>query len=130
MPALERRRNLITVAAAVLAASLSVGTEAGERTTVWRGEFVYFADSAVFTACASGRQWPVAMEEDYVAMEKAYLNSRLQPKAPLLVSLQGRIEMRKPMEGPVREHLVVEKFKGSKPGATCKSLQQKSERPR
>lgn len=130
MPALERRRNLVTVAAAFLAASLSSGTEARESATVWRGEFVYFADSAVLTDCASGRQWPVAMEEDYAAMEKAYLNSRLQPKAPLLVSLEGRLEMRKPMEGPVREHLVVERFKGSEAGATCKTPQPKSERLR
>ncbi|SFN01143.1 hypothetical protein SAMN05444747_1133 [Variovorax sp. OV329] len=38
--------------------------------------------------------------------------------------------MRKPMEGPAREHLVVEKFEGSKIGATCKAPQQKSERLR
>ncbi|SFN13890.1 NlpE-like protein with OB domain [Variovorax sp. OV329] len=67
------------------------------------------------------------MEEDYAAMEKAYLNSKLQPKAPLLVSLKGRLEMRKPMEGPAREHLVVEKLEGSKVGSACKPPQQKSE---
>ena len=32
----------------------------------WRGEFVYLADAATFTDCASGVHWPVAMTADYL----------------------------------------------------------------
>jgi copper homeostasis protein (lipoprotein) len=31
-----------------------------------RGMFLYFADAARFTDCASGRSWPVAMEGDFL----------------------------------------------------------------
>jgi hypothetical protein len=88
----------------------------------WRGDFVYFADSAIFTDCASGQQWPVAQAGDYLALEEAYLHWQGAPKAPLLANFDGRIEVREPMEGPAREHMVVERFVSVQPGTTCESL--------
>ncbi|MDM0074515.1 hypothetical protein QTH90_08985 [Variovorax sp. J2P1-59] len=85
----------------------------------WRGEFVYFADSAAFTDCASGKRWPVAMTGDYLALERAYLRWHSAPKAPLLVNFDGRLEIREPMEGPAREHMIVERFASVEPGNTC-----------
>jgi len=87
----------------------------------WRGEFVYLADAATFTDCASGLHWPVAMTADYLAMEHNYLQSRSAPAAPLVVSFEGRLEVRPSMEGPPREQMVVDRFGGSQPGASCGS---------
>jgi heat shock protein HslJ/uncharacterized lipoprotein NlpE involved in copper resistance len=87
----------------------------------WRGEFRYLADSATFTDCASGLHWPVAMTADYLAMERNYLQSRSAPAEPLLVSFEGRLEVRPAMEGPPREQMVVDRFGSSQPGASCGS---------
>ena len=64
----------------------------------WRGEFLYMADSATFTDCATGLRWQVAMTADYLAMERNYQQSRSAPGAPLLVSFDGRLEVRPAME--------------------------------
>jgi uncharacterized lipoprotein YbaY/heat shock protein HslJ/uncharacterized lipoprotein NlpE involved in copper resistance len=87
----------------------------------WRGEFRYLADAATFTDCASGLRWPVAMTADYLTMERNYLKSRSAPTKSLLVSFEGRLEVRPSMEGPPREQMVVDRFGGSQPGATCGS---------
>jgi heat shock protein HslJ len=85
----------------------------------WRGEFRYLADAAMFTDCASGLRWPVAMTADYLTMERNYLKSRSAPTKSLLVSFEGRLEVRPSMEGPPREQMVVDRFGGSQPWATC-----------
>jgi uncharacterized lipoprotein NlpE involved in copper resistance len=87
----------------------------------WRGEFLYLADAATFTDCASGLRWPVAMSADYAAVERSYLRLRSAPGVPLPMLLDGRLEMRPSMEGPPREHFVIERFDGSRPGAGCDS---------
>ena len=85
----------------------------------WRGEFTYLADSAMFTDCASGLRWPVAMTADYQALERNYLKSRSAPAAPLLVAFEGRLEMRPAMEGSPSEQIVIDHFGSSQPGVTC-----------
>jgi uncharacterized lipoprotein YbaY/uncharacterized lipoprotein NlpE involved in copper resistance/heat shock protein HslJ len=87
----------------------------------WRGEFRYLADSATFTDCATGLRWQVVMAEDYLAMERNYQQSASAPGAPLLVSFDGRIEVRPAMEGPPREQIVVDRFGSSQPGESCGS---------
>ncbi len=56
-----------------------------------QGTFVYFADSARFTPCATGLSMPVRMEGAYLALEKAYIEKRKAPGAPLLVTVEGMI---------------------------------------
>lgn len=85
----------------------------------WRGEFFYMADAATFTDCASGLRWPVATVGDYLLAERSYTAQRSAPGVPLVVSLDGRLEVRAPMEGPPREHLVIDRFVGAEPGARC-----------
>ena len=85
----------------------------------WRGEMIYMADAATFTDCASGVRWPVAMTEDYLAMERAYTQGRTAPGAPLLVAFDGRLAVMPAMEGPPREHMVVETFAAAEPGRRC-----------
>ena len=88
----------------------------------WRGDFVYFADAALFTDCASGKRWPVAMTADAAALQRGYLAWRQEPTAPLLVNFDGRLELREAMEGPAREQMVVERFRSVEPGYTCAKL--------
>jgi uncharacterized lipoprotein NlpE involved in copper resistance len=88
----------------------------------FRGDFVYFADAAVFTDCASGKRWPVVMGGDYLALERAYMQWRSAPQAPLLANFDGRLEVREPMEGPAREHMVIDRFVSVEPDTTCESM--------
>jgi heat shock protein HslJ/uncharacterized lipoprotein NlpE involved in copper resistance len=63
------------------------------------GEFVYMADAPRLTECLTGRSYPVAMEGDYLALERAYLDNRAEPGAPLMATFEGQISERPPMEG-------------------------------
>lgn len=87
--------------------------------TSWRGDFIYFADAAVFTDCITGQRWPVAMTADAVALQRSYLEWRKEPATPLLVNFDGRLDVREAMEGPAREQMVVDKFRSVEPGNTC-----------
>jgi putative lipoprotein len=59
------------------------------------------------------------MIEGYLALERAYTQGRNAPGAPLLVSFDGRLQTMPDMEGPPREHLVVERFEATEPGRRC-----------
>ena len=84
------------------------------------GQFRYMADAARFEECLTGRSYPVAMEADYVALERAYLGAREAPGAPLMASFDGRIALRPPMEGPGPVlTVVVDRFIGVWPNQGC-----------
>lgn len=87
------------------------------------GEFVYFADAAVFTECRTGLSFPVAMEGDYLALERAYLEARPEPMAPVVATVLGGIDLREGMEGGMRQTLTVSRFDGLWPGLTCERAQ-------
>jgi copper homeostasis protein (lipoprotein) len=92
-----------------------------------RGMFRYQADAARFRECRSGLTWPVAMSEDYLALEKAYSARRTAPGAELLVSLDGRVEPRPRLEGNGTEPtLVVERFLRTLPGKPCEPREPQS----
>ena len=93
--------------------------DAADESLRWRGEMIYMADAATFTDCASGVRWPVAMTEDYLALERAYTKGRAAPGAPLLVAFDGRLAVMPGIEGPPREHMVVERFVTTDPGPRC-----------
>jgi copper homeostasis protein (lipoprotein) len=86
-----------------------------------KGMFRYMADAALFEECLTGRKLPVAMEGDYAALERAYLEKRAEPGSELLASVEGRIVERVNMEGPARPTLVVERFLSVLPGESCSS---------
>ena len=76
-----------------------------------RGMYSYFADAGWFVDCLTGKRLPVAQERDNAVLESAYSKAKDMAGAPLLATLQGRIERRTPMEGDlVRQTLIVEKF--------------------
>jgi uncharacterized lipoprotein NlpE involved in copper resistance len=79
----------------------------------WRGQFVYLADAATFTDCATGLRWPVAVAGDYLAAERRYTQARSVPGAAVNVVFDGRLDMRPPMEGAPKEHIVIDRFAGT-----------------
>lgn len=68
-----------------------------------QGMFVYFADAAIFTPCATGKPMPVRMEGEYLALEKAYMSTRKEPQQALLATLEGEIMLQPRMEGEGNE---------------------------
>lgn len=85
-----------------------------------RGMFLYFADAARFTECRSGRNLPVAMEADFVALQRAYLEARQLPQTPVLATVEGRIAARPRMEGEgTQPTVVVDRFVAVHPGEAC-----------
>jgi copper homeostasis protein (lipoprotein) len=76
-----------------------------------RGMYSYMADAGWFVDCRSGIRLAVAQEGDNAALETAYTKDQRMPGAPLLATVEGRVEDRMPMEGPgPRPTLIVEKF--------------------
>lgn len=85
-----------------------------------RGMVLYFADAARFTECRSGRNFPVAMEADFVALQRAYLEARQLPQTPVLATVEARIAARPPMEGEgTQPTVVVDRFVAVHPGEAC-----------
>jgi copper homeostasis protein (lipoprotein) len=86
------------------------------------GWFVYLADAASIELCADGSRLPVAMEGDYLALERAYVAARRNAGQAEIVAVQGVIALRPSAEPgqPPRPTLVVERFDGMRPGAACR----------
>ena len=83
------------------------------------GLFVYFADAALFTECLTGQRFPVLMEGEYIALERAYLEERAAPMAPLLSRIDGRISLAEAMEGPPRRSVFVDRLHHVTPDGGC-----------
>lgn len=96
-----------------------------EPSLVMRGMFLYFADAARFTECRSGRSWPVAMEGDFLSLQRAYLAARPEPQAgampgALLARIDATVAQRPRMEGGgTRATVVVTRFLGLDPAGSC-----------
>lgn len=85
-----------------------------------RGMFTYMADAPRFTECLTDRSYPVAMEGDYIKLERAYLEKRSEPGAPLLTNFEGQITQRPPMEGDgTIPTVVVDRFVNVWPNEQC-----------
>jgi copper homeostasis protein (lipoprotein) len=109
-------------AAAAPAAAPDTEAAAGlEEDTLWlKGMFTYMADAGLFTDCVTDERLPVAMERDYPSLERAYLELVPGAGEPLLVTLEGRVEMRPAMEGAGDvEMVIVDKFHRARPGEEC-----------
>jgi copper homeostasis protein (lipoprotein) len=63
------------------------------------GMFRYMADAALFTECLTEASFPVAQENDYLALERAYLAHRQTAGEPLFTTLTGHLGQRPKMEG-------------------------------
>ena len=85
------------------------------------GMFRYLADAAMFEECLTGRAYPVAMEGDYLTLERAYLAMPDRvPGAAVMASFDGDVTQRPPMEGSGTEPtIVVRRFVGLWPDQNC-----------
>ena len=85
-----------------------------------KGYFSYFADAALFVECGSNKKYPVAMEDDYISLESAYLEIDKNPGEKILVEIIGEYEERTKMEGEgTIEFLIVKKFLKILPNEQC-----------
>lgn len=86
-----------------------------------RGLFTYLADAPRFEECLTGRSYPVAMEDDYIRLERAYLAAeKPAPGAPMLAAIDGRITERPAMEGDRSiPTIVVRRFVSLFPDQSC-----------
>lgn len=110
--------------------SLENGTPGTERATAaalndaagteLQGMFRYLADAAVFRDCRTNKVFPVSMEGAYLELERAYLNSGIEPGQELMVQLRGRYLERPSMEGNNHKvKLIVDILENIHPQDTC-----------
>lgn len=84
------------------------------------GMFRYMADAALFRDCRNNKSYPVSMEGAYIELERAYLNSGIEPGSEVMVKLRGRLLERPPMEGNHNiVNLIVDKLDKVLPDETC-----------
>ena len=83
------------------------------------GDLVYMADAARITLC-DGSSLPVAMEADWIRMERAYTATAKPAGSPLHVSFEGHVAKRPTMEGDGTEAaILVTRFIRAWPGENC-----------
>lgn len=88
------------------------------------GMLRYMADAAVLRECLTGQQWPVAIEGDFAAAERAYLQALretgTEPGGPLYVMLEASLAQRPVVDGEgMRRTVVMERFIDIRPGESC-----------
>ena len=84
------------------------------------GLYVYFADSARFTDCATGESLPVASDAGGLELERAYLQAGREAQHPMLAEVIGSEEIRAGMEEGTRlPHLVVDQLIRVSPEDRC-----------
>ena len=89
-----------------------------------QGMYSYMADAGVFVDCATREQWPVAMEADNATLEREYGKAKIAPGAPLLVTVEGRLESRPKVDRRGKEtNLIVERFVRTWPRETCGNME-------
>ena len=85
-----------------------------------RGMYAYLADAATFNECYTGKRYPVLIDKDHLALERAYLGARAEPGAAVLAVFEGRFVERTPEPGAApRDHVLVARFEQLRPGETC-----------
>ena len=78
------------------------------------------ADAALIRLCKSGERYPVAMEQAYIELERAYLDSGVAPGAPAGVLVKGSLQPRPAMEGDQKVMTyIVEVFHSISPNVHC-----------
>lgn len=91
-----------------------------EEENLHKGYFSYLADAAVFIDCETKEKYPVAMEGDYITMEKKYLEISKTDGQEILVRVTGEFIKRNKIEGKGKQKfLVVNKFIEFMPNRSC-----------
>ena len=87
------------------------------------GVFAVTAEGPTISLCTGEWRLPVSTQDDYQALEAAYLKQRRQPGQWFLVSVEGLIAVRPrpdPLEPP-RRSMVVKRFVSISPRESCDS---------
>ena len=85
-----------------------------------RGMLTYDAESARFTECLTGRDYPLVQDGDYAALEHAYLAAGAEPGGPIMASFDGAIlQPGSDSNGEEQPAVLVERFVGVWPDETC-----------
>ena len=88
-----------------------------------QGMYSYMADAGIFVDCATREQWPVAHEGDNASLERAYGKAKIAPGSPLLVTVEGGLDLRPQVDGRGSETtLIVGRFVRTWPRETCGSM--------
>ena len=89
-----------------------------------QGMYSYMADAGIFVDCATQEQWPVAHEGDNATLERAYGKAKIAPGAPLLVTVEGGLDLRPKVDGRGSvTTLIIQRFVRTWPRETCGSMQ-------
>ncbi|MGF1548824.1 MAG: META domain-containing protein, partial [Thiotrichales bacterium] len=113
------RRSVPTLLALTVLTACG-GIVPSDRSQPMRGLYVYHADAASFTDCASGKRYPVSFEAEHRTLERAYLAARSEPGSPIVVEIIGHLAARVGDPSlPPSEHLVVDQFQRPEPTADC-----------
>jgi uncharacterized lipoprotein YbaY/heat shock protein HslJ len=84
------------------------------------GMFRYLAETAVFRDCRDNRVYPVAMESQYVELERAYFNSGIELGQEAHVQLTGRYLSRPLVENEYNKiSLIVDKVNAFSIDTSC-----------
>jgi len=86
------------------------------------GFFQYMADAPLITLCTSGKRYPVTMEGAYIELERAYLESGIEPSRKAWVQIRGQLRERPAMEGEgKRSFFIIDQFDSIDPDRQCVS---------
>ncbi|WP_101675484.1 META domain-containing protein [Alloalcanivorax mobilis] len=108
-PVLDDAHQAVTLA-------LQPATRAGNS---YLGRFVYQPDNATFTTCGGDQRFKVAGPRTG-DMQKAYLDARQEPLAPVVMQVTGEIEKRDGAQsGTTEATLVVQSFRVSNQRVDC-----------
>ena len=91
----------------------SAETQLNANTQVFEGDFVYYADSANFSNYTEMKTYPVAMEGEYINLEREYTGFNFAEPTKVNLKVEGYLEERPGMEeGTTNMFLIVTKIIG------------------
>ena len=88
-------------------------TDAKQTSKTFEGDFIYFADSAVFTDYAASSNFQVATEGEYLNLEREFTSFNFTDPTKVYLKVEGYLEDRPGMEeGTTATYLIVTKIIG------------------
>ena len=88
-------------------------TQLTSNTQTFEGDFVYYADSANFSNYTEMKTYPVAMEGEYINLEREYTGFNFAEPTKVNLKVEGYLEERPGMEeGTTNMFLIVTKIIG------------------
>ncbi|PID59621.1 MAG: hypothetical protein CR986_04970 [Ignavibacteriae bacterium] len=101
-------KKLLIISILIFLAACSTLTKKEEN--IKTGYFTYFADAALFVDSENNQKYSVAMEGDYINLEKEYLKN-FAGGEKAFITVKAKIEKRNKMEGEGKiDFLIIEKL--------------------